>query len=105
MTHETYKKIFNRDKLVEIVNGCSIVSHHNLVYTTRYTKRGLVLNDKKRFWLNDGVTSRAYGHPDNNVQNDAPVQVQRSFRKRSHPDIEDDLDINYKKLRYCRNKF
>ena len=89
---------------MEVVNGCSIVSHHNSIYTKKYSKRGLVLNDKKRFWLDDGVTSRAYGHPDN-IQNDALVEVQRSFLKRSHPDTVDNLDINYKKLKYCRDLF
>ena len=61
LRHELYKQcLFNKETQMESMNLFR-TDHHN-IYTVQLTKTTLSAYDDKRYILNDGIHTLAYGH-------------------------------------------
>lgn len=63
------KEIFHQHYINTLLNSSSMKhtmyglrSDHHIMYCDKITKTSLSAFDDKRYWLDDGITSLAYGH-------------------------------------------
>ena len=107
LLHDIYKRVYLREMTSFSVKTCRIISKQNTLYTRRFTKRALLLLDRKRFWFGPNK-SVAYAHPSiansENEEGDNSISVRKRANDNDYRNVSE-LDLNRKKIRKCEHSF